>query len=346
MSHLHGDSALAEEQQFLILRKEDIAALASMDDWLRLAAQALRKTSSKVAVQDVRRVLELPGAPGACLSLMYAAIADEPLFGAKVLSVLPTNFAHGLPSHRGVIVLFERAFGRPVGLIDGGEATAWRTAAASAVATRALARAGATSLALLGYGEQAARHVQAIAAVRPIRGIRVWGRDRRKAEQFAQAQRAAGFEAQAFANAEDAVAGADIVCTVTSSVEPVLRGEWLTPGTHVNAVGASVPSCRELDAECVRRSRIWVDYLPMALTSAGELVDALRTGLIAPDHIRGEIGAVLNGDLAGRERDEDITLYRSLGVPAQDMVIANFLYAAAMASGAAIRLQLENPHHA
>ena len=110
------------EHDFLIIRKQDIAALASMEDLLQVAAQALRKTSSKIAVQDVRRVIELPDAPGACRSVMYAAIADQPLFGAKVLSVLPGNFAHGLPSHRGVIVLFERSFGRPVCLIDGGEA--------------------------------------------------------------------------------------------------------------------------------------------------------------------------------------------------------------------------------
>jgi ornithine cyclodeaminase len=331
---------------FLIIRKQDVAALASMEDLLQVAAQALRKTSSKVAVQDVRRVIELPDAPGACLSVMYAAIADQPLFGAKVLSVLPGNFAHGLPSHRGVIVLFERSFGRPVCLIDGGEATAWRTAAASAVATQALARADSTTLALLGYGEQAARHVRAIAAVRPIRRIHVWGRNVAKAEQFAAAQRAAGFEAHAFNDAAQAVAHADIVCTVTSSVEAVLRGEWLAPGTHVNAVGASVPSCRELDADCVLRSRIWVDYLPMALSAAGELVEALRSGLIARDHIRGEIGAVLNGELGGRAHAHDITLYRSLGVPAQDIEMANFLYAAALARGTATRLQLEEPDHA
>jgi ornithine cyclodeaminase/alanine dehydrogenase-like protein (mu-crystallin family) len=329
-----------EARDFLIIRKEDIAALASMDDLLHVAAQALRKTSSEVAVQDVRRVLELPDAPGACLSVMYAAIADQPLFGAKVLSVMPTNFDHGLPSHRGVIVLFERRFGRPVALVDGGEATAWRTAAASAVATRALARANASSLALLGYGEQAARHVQSIAAVRPIRSIRVWGRDPDKAAAFASRQRFAGFDARAFPDAAQAVAGADIVCTVTSSAEPVLRGEWLKPGTHVNAVGASVPSCREIDADCVRRAGIWVDYLPMALSSAGELVDALRTGLITRAHIRGEIGAVLNGELAGRQDDDEITLYRSLGVPAQDLEIANFLYASAVATGSAAHIQL------
>lgn len=337
---------MEDEPNFLVIRKEDIAALASMDDLIHAAAQALRKTSNKVAVQDVRRVLELPDAPGACLSIMYAAIGDQPLFGAKVLSVFPGNFAHGLPSHRGAIVLFERSFGRPVALVDGGEATAWRTAAASAVATRALSRPGSSALALLGYGEQAARHVGSISAVRPIRAIRVWGRDVAKARRFVETQRLAGFDAQAFADAREAVAGADIVCTVTSAVEPILRGEWVAPGTHINAVGASVPSCRELDSECVRRSRVWVDYLPMALTSAGELVDAIKAGLIDRAHLRGEIGAVLEGQIAGRESDADITLYRSLGVPAQDIEIANFLYAAAKSTGRGTRLKFERMQHA
>ncbi len=334
------------DPEFLIIRKSEIESLVRMDDLLRVTASALAKTSNKVAVQDVRRVLDLPGAIGSCLSIMYAAIGDRPLFGAKVLSVMPDNFAHGLPSHRGVIVLFERAFGRPVGIVDGGEATAWRTAAASAIATKYLSRPESFALTLLGYGEQASRHVATIATVRPIRTIRVWGRDIAKAERFAAKQREAGFEAQAFADAKEAVAGADIVCTVTSSSQPILQGGWLAPGTHVNAIGASVPSCRELDAECVRRAGVWVDYMPMALTSAGELVEAIGSGLIEPGHIRGEIGAVVNGDLAGRGGDDEVTLYRSLGVPAQDIEIANFLYAAARAKKIGIRIQLEDCAHA
>jgi ornithine cyclodeaminase/alanine dehydrogenase-like protein (mu-crystallin family) len=143
-----------------------------------------------------------------------------------------------------------------------------------------------------------------------------------------------------------AVDGADIVCTVTSARDPVLLGGWLTPGTHVNAVGASVPSCRELDDTCVQRAQIWVDYLPMALISAGELVAALASGLIARDHIKGEIGAVLEGQIAGRQSDDAITLYRSLGVPAQDIEIANFLYAAALRAGLGTSVRFESPHHA
>jgi ornithine cyclodeaminase/alanine dehydrogenase-like protein (mu-crystallin family) len=134
------------------------------------------------------------------------------------------------------------------------------------------------------------------------------------------------------------VAGADIVCTVTHAVTPVLFGEWLSPGTHVNAVGASVMSEQEIDVECIRRAQVWVDYMPMALSAAAEIVLALSDGTISQDHIRGEVGDVLNGTLPGRQTAAEITLYRSLGVPAQDIELANFLYSAARASGMGVRV--------
>jgi ornithine cyclodeaminase len=201
-----------------------------------------------------------------------------------------------------------------------------------------LSRPDSAILALLGYGEQAQRHIATISTVRQIRQIRVWGRDAGKAERFAQQQRDAGFDAVAFSEGADCVAGADIVCTVTSAETPVLLGRWLSPGTHVNAVGASVPSCQEIDVDCVRRAGVWVDYMPMALSAAAELIRARTEGLVAEDHIRGEIGAVLNGGTPGRQAPADITLYRSLGVPAQDIELANFLYGAARDSGAGVRV--------
>ena len=173
-----------------------------------------------------------------------------------------------------------------------------------------------------------------------------WGRDPEKAEAFADKQRAAGFDAKGCDDAQTAVAGADIVCTVTSARTPILSGEWLTPGTHVNAVGASVPSIRELDDACVTRSGIWVDYMPMALTSAGEIVEAIRDGLISKDHLKGEIGAVINGAIPGRTSDDQITLYRSLGVPAQDIEFANFFYAVARSKGLGATVPFEDLNHA
>jgi ornithine cyclodeaminase len=272
---------------------------------------------------------------------MYAVIGDRPLFGAKLLSVLPGNFDQGLPSHRGLVLLFERQHGRPVALVNGGELTAWRTAAASAVATRVLSREDSRTLTVLGYGEQARRHVLTISRIRPIEQVRVWGRDFAKSRAFASHPDLAGFDILPFAAQAEAIAGADVVCTATSSVTPVLFGEWLEPGQHVNCVGASVPTCREVDDEVVLRTQIWGDYLPMTWTAAGELVDALAKGLIGKDHVKGEIGCVISGAAPGRQGRTDITLYRSLGVPAQDIELANFVYRAARERGLGMSIPLE-----
>ncbi len=336
------DQATAEasrDADFLILDADAIRSLIDIEWLVDIAERALRKTSNGIAVQDIRRTLEFSGSGGGCLSIMYANVTDQPAFGAKVLSVYPGNFAHGLPSHRGGILLFERQQGRPVALVDGGEATAWRTAAASAAATRALSRPEASTLTVLGYGEQAQRHVDTIASVRPIRNIRVWGRDVEKAELFAETQREAGFNAQVCEDVRQAVAGADVVCSVTSAQTPILFGRWLRPGTHVNAVGASVASCQEIDVECIRCARVWVDYMPMALTAAAELIQAVREGVIHEADICGEIGAVFGKKIPGRQSASDITLYRSLGVPAQDIELANCLYEAASTSGTGIRVK-------
>ncbi|MDF3154645.1 ornithine cyclodeaminase family protein [Mesorhizobium sp. XAP10] len=321
------------EPQFLLIDKNAIREILTLSLVLETTEAALRKTSNGMARQQIRRTLDLPGAAGSCLSLMYAALDDRPLFGAKVLSVFPDNFTHGLASHRGGVFLFDKEHGRPVALIDGGELTAWRTAAASAVATRVLSRPESSKLTVLGYGEQARRHIAAIAEVRPICAIHVWGRDFVKAERFAEDLAASGFRAQAHRHAGEPVREADIICTTTSSQTPVLFGQWLQLGVHINAVGASVASCRELDLECVRRSRIWVDYLPMALAAAGELVEAIESGVIGVEHIRGEVGEVLAGAKPGRADDGDITLFRSLGVPAQDIELANLIYTRALDAG-------------
>lgn len=321
------------DPQFLLIDRNAIRDILTLSLVLETTEAALRKTSNGVARQQIRRTLDLPGAAGSCLSLMYAALDDRPLFGAKVLSVFPGNFAHGPASHRGGVFLFDKDHGRPVALIDGGELTAWRTAAASAVATRALSRSTSSTLTVLGYGEQARRHVAAIAEVRPVRAIHVWGRDFAKAERFAEDLIASGFKAQAHRDPREAVREADIICTTTSSEKPVLCGEWLPAGVHINAVGASVASCRELDLECVRRAQVWVDYLPMALAAAGELIEALEIGAIGADHIRGEIGEVLAGAKPGRSDHDQITLFRSLGVPAQDIELANLIYTSALDAG-------------
>lgn len=321
-------SSLAEGHAtpLLIIDGATVERLVSLETAIEVTEAALRKTSNGIANQDVRRTLRLPGAAGSCLSMMYASITDRACYGAKVLSVSPENFNFSLPSHQGGIMLFEREHGRPVALINGQAITGLRTPAASAVATRVLSRQNSSVLTVIGYGEQAARHIEAIALIRKISKVRVWGRDPDKAAAFARAQTEQGFTAQSFAIVQDAVADADIICTVTSSKDPVLNGAWITHGTHINAVGASVAGLRELDDECVVRSSVWVDFMPMAMTSASDLIDPISDGKIERSHILGEIGTVLNGDARGRQNDTEVTLYRSLGVPAQDIELANYVF--------------------
>jgi ornithine cyclodeaminase/alanine dehydrogenase-like protein (mu-crystallin family) len=335
---LHPSSA--ESRGFIVIDAGTVAQLVTLQESLELAEAALRKTSDGRALQDIRRTLPLPGDPGTCLSLMYASLGDQAHFGAKVQSVFPLNFQQGRPSHQGGVMLFDRDGGVPVALINASAVTALRTPAASAVATRLLARPDASDLAILGYGDQAARHIAALSAVRSIARIRVWGRDAVKCRDFAEAQSALGFPTEAMATAEAAVDGADIVCTVTSASSPVLAGDWLAPGCHINAVGASVAALQEIDLACVTRSSIWVDYMPMALTAAADIFEPLAEGIIAPSRIIGEIGAVLNGQAPGRTSKAEITLYRSLGVPAQDIELASFIYHKARALGLGTEVSL------
>jgi ornithine cyclodeaminase/alanine dehydrogenase-like protein (mu-crystallin family) len=326
--------------KLLVIDAATVEALVGPDDALGLAEAALRKTASGAAQQDIRRTLDLPGDPGTCLSMMYASIDDRPQFGAKVQSVFPRNFEHGMPSHQGGVMLFDNERGQPVALINASAITGLRTPAATTVATRALSRESSSELAVIGYGEQAARHIAAISRVRPITRVRVWGRDPERARAFAEAQRAQGFAVAAMPTGREAVEGADIVCTVTSAKLPVLQGKWLSPGTHVNAVGASVAALQEVDFDCVSRASIWVDYMPMAMVSASDLFEPLAKGLLDRSRIVGEIGAALNGEVRGRSTHDEITLYRSLGVPAQDIELANFVYEKAKDLGRGVVVSL------
>lgn len=337
---LSSSSPAVQSSGLLVIDGPTANSLVSTEDAIALAEVALRRTSDGRARQDIRRTLDLPGMTGTCLSIMYGTAGESEPFGAKVQSVYPQNFEHQLPSHQGGVLLFDRESGRPVALVNASAVTGMRTSAASAVATRLLARADACELAVIGYGDQADRHIETIRAVRPISRIRIWGRNPEKATAFAGVQSGKGIPAVACATAAEAVRGADIVCTVTSTISPVLMGEWLSPGTHINAVGASVAALREIDLECVRRSRIWVDYMPMAMSAASDIFEPLERGLIDRSRLVGEIGAALNGAVPGRTEPSEITLYRSLGVPAQDIVFSNFIFQKARDLGLGVSVPL------
>jgi alanine dehydrogenase len=265
---------------------------------------------------------------------------DDPRgLGAKIITVYPDNAKRGLPSHLGLVLLFDAEIGFPLAVMDAAEVTAIRTAAASAVATRALARRDASHLAILGTGEQAATHLEAISKVRALRSVSVWGRSVDKAERFAEVEGPKlSLRVEVSKTAEDAVKGADIVCTVTASHEPVLNGAWLRRGAHVNLVGASRLHAREADDDLVTGSRFFVDSRTSARAEAGELKHAMDAGLVSESHVLGEVGEVLSGNVVGRTGDHDITVYKSLGVAAQDLAAAHVIYERAMRDGIGTRV--------
>jgi len=315
-----------------ILGAKDVAALLPMDACIDLMAATMAAVSEGRARFPPRAAM--PAAPGGLMAWMPGALDDPPCFGVKLLSLFPGNPAAGLSSHLGLVALFEAEHGRPVALLDAAELTAIRTAAVSGLATRLLARADAADLAILGAGEQAASHLAAMLAVRPVRRVRVWSRTEASARRFAQQAGARhGLEIETAASARAAVEGADIVCTVTASREPVLAGDWLAAGAHVNAAGASRPDAAEIDQAAVVRARYFVDCRASAESEAGDYIAARRAGAITSDHIAGEIGEVANGSKPGRRSPEELTLFRSLGVAAEDLAAAAYVLAEARRRG-------------
>jgi len=274
----------------------------------------------------------IPLSEGRFFGIMPGAMGERGTFGAKLISVFHQNFARGVPSHQGLVILFDPESGAPVCAVDAGEITAIRTAAASAVATDALGRHDAHQLALLGYGQQARTHARAIRKVRDIQSIIVWGRSRDHARAFADEMQAELTIPVAIARSvEEAVAETDIVCTLTSSSEPILKGQWVRPGTHLNVVGSGYAGAAEVDNDLVVRSRFIADSREGVLQQGGEFLRAKTAGLIGDDHIVGEIGQVLAGQIQGRRSRQEITVYKSLGHVVQDLATAWALYSEATA---------------
>jgi ornithine cyclodeaminase len=252
----------------------------------------------------------------------------------KLVSLMPRNKPPQYSSHLGIVLLFEVEHGQPVAMLDGAEITAIRTAAASGLATRLLAKPDAANLAILGAGEQASSHLAAMLCVRELSSVRIWARDAGKAAAFARAESEKhDIRVDVAPTPRDAVAGADIICTVTKAREPILLGEWVEPGAHLNVVGSSVASAAEIDTPTVVKSRFFVDYRSSTITEGGDYLRALRCGAITPEHILAEIGEVANGTRAGRTSARDVTLYKSLGIAPQDLASSHYVLHKARARG-------------
>lgn len=283
----------------------------------------MRAVSSGAVDMPLRQYLTIPDTNGGKFTAMPGYLADPRSFGIKLVAKYPREPDSPLGSHTGAVILFDAELGAPVCVLDGSEVTAIRTAAASALATRVLARRDAHVLTVLGTGLQAEHHVHAIRAVRDIDEVRVWGRNTERAAALADALPGS---ATAVTELADAVAGADIVCTTTSAREPFLAGALLEPGQHLNLVGAAIIEASEVDINVVRRSRVYVDYRPSARAQAGELAAADAAGFAFDDVVVAELGEVLAGSAPGRGSDDEITTYKSLGVSAQDLAAAFVTY--------------------
>lgn len=257
--------------------------------------------------------------------VMPGEVGAPGIFGAKLLSIYPDNPAQGLAAIQGYVLLFDAADGSPKALVDAASLTALRTAAASAAATRALAKLDASRLGLLGYGVQAESHLEAMCAVRHIGEVRVWGPNIEKATAFAARHQRPELIIEAVETAGEAVRDADVVCAVSNARDPVIVADDVSPGAHLNLVGAHKPNGREADAETLSRSRVYTEVTEFALAEAGDLILAIEEGVFCASAILGEIGEVFAGTLPGRTSDDEITLYKSLGNTAQDLAAAGFV---------------------
>ncbi|WP_282794122.1 ornithine cyclodeaminase family protein [Streptomyces sp. CC224B] len=304
----------------LLLNGDHVRQALPVAEAHRVVAEVMRRYSGGDVVQPVRTVLG--SGDSSLLGVMPCHVSGEPDAGYGLKAVLhaPGNSARGLPTHVGMVVVFDPETAQPLALIDGASVTALRTAAASAVATEALAAPDAGDLALIGAGTQARSHLLALREIRTLRRVRLWNRGSARAEEFvAWAQERADIEVELTATPADALRGADLVCTTVDTVEPVVQAADLAEGVHVNAVGSSVPGKRELDAAAVASCTVFVDSREGALRESSEIAAPVEEGLVPADRPLTEIGEVLLGKHPGRTAPAERTLYKSLGMAAQDV---------------------------
>jgi ornithine cyclodeaminase len=306
-----------------VLDEHDVRRLLPMAECIDAMATVLAALARDQLYNPLRFVVRPPN-EASLMGLMPAHRAgDAPLWSLKALTIVPGNSARGLDSHQGFVVLFDGETGEPRAILNAGGVTAVRTAAVSAVATRLLAREDAGTLAILGTGTQAHSHLAAMRAVRDFERVVVWSASGRSLDG-----------AESVASAEEAVRGADVVCTVTSSAQPVVERAWLKPGTHVNAVGSSIPTTRELDTETMAAAALFVDRRESTVNEAGDYLFPLREGALDESHIRGELGELLIGAAEGRRSTDELTVFKSLGLAVEDLAAAELVLARAEAEDA------------
>jgi ornithine cyclodeaminase/alanine dehydrogenase-like protein (mu-crystallin family) len=312
----------------LVLNQSEVEQLLDMDGCIEAMAGILEALARGELFQPLRSVAFPPGQSSGIGLMPAHRSGASAVYALKTICLFPDNPAHGLDAHQGTVTLFSGTTGQVRALMNASAITAIRTAAVSAVATRLLARPDASELAILGAGVQGRSHIEAMRAVKPFANIRIASRTLAHAQALAEET-----GAEAVESAEEAVRGADVVVTATSSSEPVLRREWLKPGAHVNAVGSSIPTARELDTATIVDSSLFVDRRESTVNEAGDYLFPLQEGAIGPDHIRAEIGEILAGTHPGRTAEDELTVFKSLGLAVEDLAAAEYVVRRAEETG-------------
>ena len=316
--------------QTLILNHQQVLDLLPMERCIELIADAFASLGRGEIFQPLRTIIRPPGARGLLGLMPSYKGGKEPAFGIKVITVFPENPKIGKDAHQGAVLLFSTETGELLALMNASAITAQRTAAASAVATRLLAREDAAELAVIGAGVQARSHIRALKCVRSIKRARVASKSITSAHRLVDEMKGeCDFELSAVDTAREASENADIIVTATNSQVPVIQRDWVRAGCHINAVGTHSPSSREIDGRTMAAARIFVDRRESAINESGDYILAAQEGLINSESILGEIGDLINGRHRGRTDRDEITLFKSLGLAIEDVVCADYLLKAA-----------------
>ena len=304
----------------IVLSEHEVRQLLDMESCIEAMTEVLASLARGELYQPLRSIARPPEA-GSLLGLMPAYRAEpSATYALKEIVVVPTNPARGLDTHMGGVLLHDGETGELVAILNASPITEIRTAAVSAVATRALARPGAERVAILGSGAQARGHVDAMRAVLGDPEIRIWSRS-----EDAAARLAGEVGATVAPSVDAALFGAEVVCTTTAATEPIVEKRWLASGAHVNAVGSCFPTTRELDTETVAHSSFFTDRRESCLNEAGDFILAAAEDAVGPDHIQAELGEVLAGMHPGREHEDELTVFESLGIAVEDLAAAELV---------------------
>jgi len=326
--------------RILVVNQEEVGRLLPMAECMEVMAEVLRSLGRGEALLPLRTIVHLPGGLGE-FAVMPSYLARPAAIGLKAITVFPRNEGTAYDSHQGAVLLFDVEHGSLVALMDASSITAIRTAAVSGVATRLLAREDAADLAILGTGVQALTHLEAMLLARRVSRVRAWSRSRDNVARFVDAAaRRFGVTVEAARDARAAVEGASLICTTTSAHQPILEGAWIAPGAHVNAVGSSIRTARELDSAAMKRAALFVDRRESAQAEAGDFLIPKAEGAFGDEHILGDLGDVLLARHPGRTASGQVTVFKSLGLSVEDVASAHHIHAAAVRGGLGTWIEL------